>query len=259
MRDLVFRGTTANQRFQLVDPDGMSESEFQMTVAEALLQAYPNHTCVGFSGTFAFEAGRWRPDLALVASDFSHWFIIEVELTSHSFEGHVLPQVRAFRYGDPESDCVGCLSRELSLDPRRARTLLEHVPRGVAVVINKPHPHWTEVLRSHEIQTLVVHAFRSSDGNEILEIEGRLRTLRDSLGFGKYSATERSLRFPRTVPLPMGRVQIEDPRAGVSWWLVSCTPTNTWVTKEQGVPAIQHGAYVQIIRMMDGRLCIRHP
>src|SRR5262245_59330266 len=108
----------------MADPDAPTEAEFEYRVVKALACLYQKYSCIVFGGTFYFEQRRYRPDLALVAKDFSHWFVIEVELVTHSLEGHVLPQVRAFRYGEPLGDCISVLSREPGIGASQAETLL---------------------------------------------------------------------------------------------------------------------------------------
>src|SRR5688572_4559696 len=109
--------------FHLWDPDAANEAEFEFVVGKALACIYRDYKCIKFAGSFLLEDEVSRPDLALIANDFSHWFIIEVELTSHSLKSHVLPQVRAFRYGDPQPDCITILSRELQISREQVSTL----------------------------------------------------------------------------------------------------------------------------------------
>ena len=151
MRTILFGDCAAEQLYQMSDPDAPSESELEYKTVKVLSCVYPDFYCVLFGGGFKYDNRLCRPDLALVARDFSHWFIIEVELVSHSFDGHVLPQAKAFRYGAPQADCVNILARELDISTEQSRTLVEHVPRSIAVVANKPERHWEIALRSHEI------------------------------------------------------------------------------------------------------------
>ena len=109
MRTFVVGDCLDKNKFQLWDPDASRETEFEMLVARALSCVYPSHVCVMFSGGFQYDDRVYRPDMALIAKDFSHWFIIEVELVTHSFYNHVLPQVRAFQYGEAQSDCINSL------------------------------------------------------------------------------------------------------------------------------------------------------
>src|SRR5262245_49111788 len=106
MSMLIVGKCRPTHRFRLIDATGMSEAAFENDVAQALMCYEPDFVCVPFRGTFRFERESYRSDLALLARDASHWFVVEVELTSHSLNGHVVPQVRALRYGEPQPDCV---------------------------------------------------------------------------------------------------------------------------------------------------------
>jgi hypothetical protein len=147
--------------FEIWDADAARETKFEFIVAKALMCIYPTYHCFPFGGTFKLEDNVSRPDIALVARDMSHWFVIEVELISHSLDGHVLPQIRTFRYGEPQPDCIYVLSRELSMDRSRIKTFLMTVPCTGAVIANKRHRDWEVALRSLEVQLLTVSAFNS--------------------------------------------------------------------------------------------------
>jgi hypothetical protein len=86
-----------------------------------------------------------------------------------------------------------------------------------------------------------------------------LEVITEHVGFGQYSATDRSLRFPKDVRVPTGTVQIFDPGGALSSWIVSPAADALWVTKEVGAPNIVHGAFIQLIRTAEGRLSLRRP
>jgi hypothetical protein len=220
---------------------------------------YPAYQCIVFNGGFRYDNHVFRPDLALVARDRSHWFVVEVELVSHSFEGHVLPQVKAFEYGTPEPDCVTILARELKIEPPQARTMLDFIPRAVAVIANRHDDGWRAPLKAHNIQMLTASVFRAPSGTEAVELDGVLVVVEKSLGFGAYSATDRSLRFPRTVDIARGEIVIDDSSGASAMWSVVESGDAVWITKGRGVPGISDGTYVQLVRTIDGRLLMRQP
>jgi hypothetical protein len=113
MRTILVGDCAADRLYQLSDPDALTEPEFEYAVARALTCIYQNFRCIVFGGSFHYLDRTHKPDLALVAKDFSHWFIIEVELISHSLDLHVLPQIRTFSYGVPAADCISILSKQL--------------------------------------------------------------------------------------------------------------------------------------------------
>ena len=259
MRTLIVGECRDDSLYRLRDPDAPSETELEYQVVKVLSCVYQHCHCIVFGGGFEYEGKIYRPDLALVAKDFFYWFIIEVELLSHSLEGHVLPQVRAFRYGTPTSECEGILARELKILTESAKTLLDHVPRAVAVIANKRDFEWYTMLRAHNIQYLAVSKFSSSNGVDAVEVDGSLEVLQESLGFGRYIATDRSLRFPRLAKLPIGTIRINDPEGSFSLWTVTRDDHYTWITKETGVPDIPNSSLVQLVRTMGGEISSRRP
>jgi hypothetical protein len=259
MRRVVVGECDQTRLLQLTDPDVPSEAEFEHSVARALACFYPNYDCIVFSGSFRLNDEVYRPDLALVAKNYSHWFVIEVELASHSFTRHILPQVRAFRYGQPLNDVPEQLARELKITTAKAATLTHLVPRTVAVVANKRVGTWDIELRSHDIHLLIVSSFNSASGVEALELDGDLLPPIESLGFGAYSATDRSMRFPSSVRLPDGRIQIHDLDGTPGIWNVSRDGSTAWITKNMGMPSIPHESFVQLLRTVDGKITLRCP
>jgi hypothetical protein len=256
----IMMGACAPERvFRMTDPDAPYEVELEAAAIKVLSCIYPRYQCFVFGGGFEYDGRLSRPDLAMVASDFTHWFIIEVELVSHSLKGHVLPQVTAFRYGTPQPDCITILERELGIDRSRARTLLDHVPRSVVVIANSRDPIWETSLSAHNIQYAIVSLFTTVDGTEAIEWDGSLEVLEENLGFGLYSATDSSLRFPTSVALPNGNVQITDGRGSPGTWIVNRDERFTWITKERGAPAIADGVLVQLRRSRDGLISLKVP
>lgn len=259
MRRVVVGGCTPENIFEMNDPSIPGETEFEYSVAEALTCLYPNYTCVVFGGSFQYDDRVFHPDLALVAKDFSHWFIIEVELVSHSLNGHVIPQVRAFKYGSPLADCAGSLSEKLGISRQQAHTLIEWIPRSVVVIANQRDPKWEFALNALDIQLLSVSILSSSRGVKALEVDGVIEVFEENLGFGVYSATDRSVRFHKLTGLPVGLVQINDTAGILATWQVVQDGDTTWVTKKDGYPLLENGTYVQLIKTFDNRFSFRQP
>ncbi len=258
MRKLVTGECDPENVFQLVDPTHFLESEFEAEVVKALNCLLPDYLCGVFSGAFVFEGDRRIADLALIHKSLSHWFVVEVELAGHSFEHHVLPQVRCFRYGDAEPSCVPNLVKAFSeLNVTLAEQVLRYVPRFVAVVGNLPNPMWTSMLSAVDVQYLTVSVYRNQSGRSAHEVEGRLIARSESLGFGRYSATDNVLRIPKSCGLPIGKLQLVDQFGNIANWSVQEYSGVLWVQKERGPALIAHDSYVQFIRSTDGRISIR--
>jgi hypothetical protein len=259
VKTLVIGDCAAENIFDLVDPDAPLESDVEALAVRALSCLFPKHQCVVFTGSFLHEDRIARPDLALIAADFSHWFVIEVELVSHSLHGHVLPQMRALRYGEPQSDCLTILQRELSIGHAQVKTLVRQVPRTTAVISNRYEDEWRLSLSGIPVQYLSIGRLTTSSGHEAIQIDGTLEAVDRNLGFGTYAALDRSLRFPLDAQLPDGFIQIRDVGGSPSVWKVRRDKHATWITKEVGTPALSNGVFVQLILNHSGQISMRIP
>lgn len=244
--------------FQLRDPSVFTEIEFEAECVKALCCLFPNYACGVFRGSFRLDGDVRGADIALIHSTLSHWFVVEVELVSHSLDAHVLPQIRCFRFGEADYACITSLCSAFDwLDRGRAESLLRYVPRFVAVVANRYDSAWEMALKTLDAQLLVVSVFSNSHGLTAHEIDGVLRVPRESIGFAKYSAIDKSLQISKSCGLPLGTIQIDDPYGSCGLWTVREGTGAYWITKDHGVPSLPHDEYVQIIKSYDGRISLR--
>lgn len=244
--------------FNLVDPTQFLEGDFEAEVVKALTCLMPEYLCGVFAGAFTLEGERRIADLALIHKTISHWFVVEVELAGHSLEHHILPQVRCFRYGEPEPSCVTSLVRAFgNMSRDQAEVILTHVPRHVVVVGNLPDPHWTTQLSALDVQHLTVSVYQDRNGRSAHEMEGSLTVRANSLGFARFSAIDNCIRIPQGCGLPVGNIQIVDQFGNLADWTVRDEAGVLWISKDRGPALIQHDSYVQIIRSFDGRIFIR--
>ncbi|MEX1829772.1 hypothetical protein [Luteibacter sp. CQ10] len=241
-----------------VDPDSFSEQQFEYMVVQALCAAYPDYRCITLGGaTFRHQQERRKPDLALVARDYSHWFVVEVELSSHSLDHHVLPQVRCFSLGEPEQSCITALSNGLGLSFNRSATIATLLPRGAVVVSNRWNHAWASALRALSCPLLSVSIFDSADGNGHLEIFGQITYTSRSIGFGKYIATDRAIRFGKAIPLPTGKLEITDTEGFKTRWIIRRSQEHLWASKIDGYFNFAHESTVQIIQDINNCYSIR--
>lgn len=258
MKKLMTGDCHQDNIFHLVDPTQFIEVDFEAEVVKALSCLQPDYLCGVFAGAFVLEGERRMADLALIHKTLSHWFVVEVELAAHSFEHHILPQVRCFRYGEPESSCITSLVRAFSeLKRDQAQALLYYVPRYVAVVGNLPDPSWTAALSAADVQHLTVSVYRNRNGRSAHEIEGRLTVRAESLGFARYSAIDNCLRIPKGCGVPVGKIQMVDQFSNLADWTVQEDMGVLWICKDRGSALIEHDSFVQIIKTFDGRISIR--
>lgn len=203
------------------------------------------------------DGERRVADLALIHETFSHWFVVEVELAGHSWEHHVLPQLRCFRYGESQTSCVASLLRAFpKLSKSQAEYVLEFVPRYVAVIVNMPESSWLAGLAALDVQHLVVTVYRSVDGRTAHEIQGGLVARKEDLGFARYSEQDSCLRMPDKGLISEGIVAIRDQFGSTAEWMVRVEEGVVWISKKLGRPLIPHDSYVQLIRSWTGEISL---
>ena len=257
MRRLIFGSCEPQRLYQQLDPTEPSEDEFENVVLAALICLYPSYSCFKFSGTFQMEDRGWRPDLAMVAKDLSHWFVVEVELTSHSFEGHVLPQVSAFKFGEYHQDCVSQLTKRMKLDQSTVEAFLQTSVRHVAVIANQYDRDWEVSLKALQIQFATASMYANVSGERAVELDGNLIPNEEYLGIGKYSALDRSIVATSRIQLADGHQRIYDLNGHDADWHVHTNGNLVWITRSKGRPTIEDGLSIQIMRTSDGSLRLR--
>lgn len=112
------------------------------------------------------------------------------------------------------------------------------------------------MIRAHQGQLLVVTRFQSPTDREAFEVSGSLAAVKASLGFGTYSAQDGTIRFASTINLPDGHIQMEMTSGVTSLWQVIRDERFAWVVKDTGRLDIPDGAFIQLIRALDGRITL---
>lgn len=258
MKTILTGDCHADNIFKLLDPTQFLEIDFEVEVHKALNCLMPDYWCRVFGGSFIHEGERRAADLVMVHRTLSHWFVVEVEVAGHSLEGHVLPQIRCFRFGEPAQTCVSSLCNAFpEFTAHQAKALLDHVPRSVLVIANVHDPVWVTALRALDTDLLTVSVYEGTQCQRAYELEGSVSVRRESLGFASYSATYKSIRVAKSIRLPIGLIQIEDQYGNVADWTVTEDTDALWMTKNRGPVLLPHNETVQFIRTLDGRILLR--
>jgi hypothetical protein len=113
-----------------------------------------------------------KPDLAMVKSDYSEWYIIEVELGKHSLE-HVLDQIETFYYCDYREEHARYMQRRHPvLDLSRLKKMVDEKEPELMVIVNEPKPDWIEDLRDLRCKVCVFQIYHDFAGNALYRLNG---------------------------------------------------------------------------------------
>lgn len=161
--------------FDELAPGSMLETDFERAVISRGNLVFPDFFVVPFKATVSSEDDSARPDLALVERNYRSWWVVEVELGNHSFENHVLPQVRTLAraaYGEDEGKTLCSNCRELHLRP--VLDMMKGRQPRVLVIIDTERRNWIQPLRNLDAELLVVQMFRSDRNEHVFRIDGHL-------------------------------------------------------------------------------------
>jgi hypothetical protein len=165
--------------FDEVDATTFYETELEAVILQNSEMLLPGGHLIPFKPLISdYTQTSNCPDLALIDSNYRFWWVIEVELTSHSLYGHVLPQVRTFVEGRYNHDHVRAMLRQQpSLDERRLTEMMRGDSPEVVVIANRFLDEWHRELRKIGVHYAVLNLFRSPENVDIVYFDGSLPSL----------------------------------------------------------------------------------
>lgn len=207
--------------------------------------------------------GKARGDLALVDTSAQDWWVVEVELSHHSLEGHVLPQVEALSLGlYGEKHVIECLRQSLpSQIPNRQliKMVVTRQPR-VLVVVNDYAEGWPAMLADYA-KVLIFKPFRDKHGQYRYILDGDLPTR----STGQESVCVREDAMPGSLminsPLALGlvsgtkvKIQTEN---GTTMWKYHRLGENSFLFALGGFPLPKRNKYYLLSRDSDDILYLK--
>lgn len=151
----------------------MYESEFEEHLLSQAPHIYPHHHLVRFKPLLVSEHGSAKPDLALIDKQYRNWWIVEVELGTHSFEEHVQKQVRVFATAEYGRHLTPLLMASAPwLHQPSVEDMLIGDPPRILVLVNEAKPDWAVGLQQWDIILGIVEIFRNDRNQVILRVNG---------------------------------------------------------------------------------------
>lgn len=252
---LILTGYHPATQFDLVDPTSVSEEAFSSEAMEIIRRLHPDCKLFKFNPIVTYDGVRWRPDMALVHEDHRYWFVIEAEIAVHHLEKHILPQVDGLANGIYEIEAAKQLSKNLDISVADAQSLIEFVPRYVAVVSNNPSAVWSTKLATFNVQHVAISTFRDrSSSQTVHKVDGAFIADAHSIGFGLVHATENAISTRDVPDLTLGEFEARTYK-GVSKWTSLKADGKIWLVKK-GPIEFEPQKYVQILRSSTGQIVI---
>lgn len=155
-----------NNKFHKRLPSSFSEGEFEKVIILQAPSLYPDYYVFPFKMTVKSSSRSARPDLVFVAKDYNDWYIVEVEMSYHSFETHIEPQIDTLATAQYDDDnvikymCKQCAD----LDSHKLSKLVRTEPPKILLVLNEPNDKWIKELSSkYGVITTVFEVYYNSN------------------------------------------------------------------------------------------------
>lgn len=167
--------------YEQIEPSTFSEEGFERQVILHAPSIFPSYHVFQFKKPLKApdysNKNRYTlvvPDLVFVAKDYSEWWVVEVEMSYHSFDYHIKPQINkllAADYGDDEIDYLCGKSRKLNRS--KLAKLIKNNPTRILVILNEDRKNWASHWKRNTVVFAVFEIFCSEDNHEVYCVDGR--------------------------------------------------------------------------------------
>lgn len=167
--------STSNNWYQEVAPrDFYLEIDLERVIMHNLSLIFPEYIPAMFKDDLIHNVtGKTnRADLCMIKSDYSEWYVIEVELGKHS-KGEVIKQIDTFRncnYTVANANYIFQKNKTLNLS--QLTKLVTGTPPELMVIVNEVKKDWRRDLTNLNCKMCVFQIYNDFDGKRIYRLEG---------------------------------------------------------------------------------------
>lgn len=179
MDDRAIRIIHGAQVYSRVAPGSLYEGELRSLLLTHATYAFCGYKVLPFDPVVTGNQGlSARPDLALIDLEYRSWWVVEVELCTHSLESHVLPQLAVLRDGDYGPAMLSRLVRHWKeADRARLEVLLRATPPRFLVVSDLWLEEWWLSLAAVGVGFVAFELFRNQRNELAWVVKGQVPSL----------------------------------------------------------------------------------
>lgn len=159
--------------YEQLSTEALYESDYERILVNNAEDLFPNYSLVPFKMTVESDINRAKADFALVHQKYNDWWVVEAEMSHHSFENHVRPQIETLSEAEYDETVARYLVTQgphLDLD-RMCSVIRGQQPR-VMVIVNAPVPMWAQELRRYNAIVTILEVFRSRHNRHMYRLNG---------------------------------------------------------------------------------------
>ena len=158
------------RKFEPREPN--SEKEFEEQVLRVADVLMPSFETASWKPLIRDRHGRGaKPDLAMVSHDLEEWYVIEVELASHSIRGHIAPQLETLGNGVYDSSLVSSLRNSFPSKDVEALTRMVHREPGLLCIVNEYTDRIGRTCRDTGFELVVLEPYFGAAGGYAVLVE----------------------------------------------------------------------------------------
>lgn len=166
----------------------MSEGNLENTIISYLGSYLTEHYVVKCKMNIKnARTGRTnQPDIAIVKKDYSEWYVVEVELSSHRIN-HIEEQVDTFcncDYGDEHAEYLS--KNSTTLDKGELKKMIAKYPPRVMVVVNDQNCKWTDTLKKYKCEVGIFQVYYDKHQNRLYRFHGHFPVMKHDFGTCKF-------------------------------------------------------------------------
>ena len=182
-----------------------SEKEFELQVLRVSNQLLPSYTVASWKPLIRDWYGKGaKPDLAMLSRDLESWYVIEVELATHSVRGHIAPQLETLGNGVYDSSLVPSLKRSFPFETIESLTQLVRREPGLLCIVDQYTERISRTCRYTGFELAVLEPFAGSEGGWAVFVEQLPIELSKTIAPGIYSLS-RSERLGNSIVMLLPR------------------------------------------------------
>ncbi|HEU4456692.1 MAG TPA: hypothetical protein VFR81_26730, partial [Longimicrobium sp.] len=153
-------------------PNVVDEATYERCIQSLAPRLFPDYWWCPFKAEVRHPDGLVHADAALIAQDYSRWYVVEVELASHRWEDHIKPQLTKLSQGIfQEVHRARLIENQPHLAQGAIKDLDIYTPE-VALIIDSASPATRKWCRSQGIFCMEAALFKSSENDVVLAVSG---------------------------------------------------------------------------------------
>ena len=149
-----------------------SEAQFEEQVLRVASLIMPSYKLASWKPRIRdWEGHAAEPDLAMVSFDLDNWYVIEVELASHSVTGHIAPQLETLRNGVYDRTLVPSLKRAFPTESTESLTRLVGRDPGLLCIVDQYTERISRACRGTGFDLIVLEPYYGELGGWAVCVE----------------------------------------------------------------------------------------